>query len=815
MKGNDMDAIGMICRTIRLKCRFRQMVVLTVGCILSVCQGSACAHDAVGLVWDRTAGVVVKTSIATVEFDRTSKLPSPLLKFASGPEVELKSPRVIQQNGEHLRLLYEVVGPHGTKLRVTRELVLTRREADADLVESFQITPDRPITDDLEIRRPFAISAARGNSEASATCPLFNGWAKPHVLSRAPLDAEYRLGGILGGKEIDRLALPVIQLDQPSAWCAAVSSDCRFSTHFSVSASDGNSVQGIIRYRYACSRVPLVGTETRTFGLWIASSAPRDEPFGKSIDSFFRLMLPEVPPGPKWLHDIGMVYYDYLSENGQGWEKDVHELARILTPEERRCVALCFHGWYESLGGYGYDDSTGRMKKEWTAMGRTRKVPMTQEEMKRRLRVAKDLGFRVLLYFGDGVIQDSKSPAPGCYYPDWDFRDVNGRRITGWEGPDTWGTTYVRNPSHPEVVAWYGRYLKALLAAYGSQLDGFVWDETHYVRLGMIAQKPEPAYCDRAMLDLIKRLRQQVKTADHEKVFLASDCVGPDEPGWGNVNYAMVADGTFQDSWCKPDRWSFGLFPNWRNTFWSCIWAAERHFAWMRWGVDNFGTPVAISNGFDDDKGPSEWNPKMRNAVLDLFHKRLTKTPVRFLTEDPKTLLATSPEAPPASDPIPVPAADEVNWALAANGAKAAASSSLDPDKCGPKGLIDGVRDDSNWTAGHGWASQPVQTTPQWVEIAFSQPRTVSRFVVISYVDKRDPSSVTTWGVENYDIEVWDASSSAWKTVVLEDKNRVKINRVHVLEEPLKVSKFRVVIKKVAPFDDIARLLQIEAWGKK
>ena len=89
----------------------------------------------------------------------------------------------------------------------------------------------------------------------------------------------------------------------------------------------------------------------------------------------------------------------------------------------------------------------------------------------RRLALAKQLGFRVILYFGDGVIQDSKSPAAGCYHPDWDYQDAKGKRVTGWEGPDTWGTTYVRNPSHPEVVAWYGRYLKALLDAFGPEID--------------------------------------------------------------------------------------------------------------------------------------------------------------------------------------------------------------------------------------------------------------------------------------------------------------------------------------------------------
>jgi hypothetical protein len=809
-----LKSTKIIGRAVWLDCRFCWLLVMIIGCFLIASQGSIYAENS-ALVWDKAAGVLIKTSIATVQLDRNDKLPTPVLKFAAGGEVELKNPQVVQQNATTLKLAYNVAAPHGVALKVVRELTLSAREANTDLVEVFQITPERPITDDLEIIRPFTISDTKEVSKASAVCPLFNGWAKPCSLSDSPLDVEYRLGNVLSGKETDHLALPVIQLDKQGAWRAALSSDCRFSTLFSVSAAKANAVQGVVQYRYACSRVPLKGTETRQFGLWLTPPPSADEPFGKSIDSFFRLMLPDVPPGPKWLHEIAMVYYDYLSENGQGWEKDVNELARLLKPEERGRVALCFHGWYETLGGYSYDDATGKMRSEWTAMGRTRKVHLTQVEMKRRLGLAKQLGFRVILYFGDGLNQDSKSPFPECYHPDWDYQDASGKRITGWEGPDTWGTTYVRNPSHPEVVAWYGRYLKALLNAYGSEIDGFTWDETFIIRLGLIAQKPAPAYCDRGMMDLIAGLRRQVKAYDPEKVFFTSDCIGPDEPGWGNVNYATMADGTFQDSWCKPDRWSFGLFPNWRNAFWSCCWAAKSHFSWVRWGVDHFGTPVAISNGFGDDEGPSEWSPKYREAVLKLFQERLTKTPVRFLTEDPKILLVTSPEAPPPSDPIPAPAPGEENWALASNGAKATASSVLDAANFAPKGLIDGIRDDTNWSRGHGWASQPVHPLPQWVEIAFSQPRSVSRFVVISYADKHDPSSVNTWGVENYDIEIWDSSSNSWKLVVSEKQNRVMINRVHVLERPIQTSKFRLLIKNVAPFDDIARLLQVEAWGMK
>jgi hypothetical protein len=774
--------------------------------------GAATAADAGSgramLVWDATVGVQVCTPVATIQWDQNDQLAAPVLKTAGG-ERPLKNPHVIRESANRLSLVYEVTTPDGTALKVTRELALTGRDEEIDVVETFDLAPEKPIATDLEIQRPFAILGAKAGATASAVCPLFNGWARPYPLSEKPLDVEYRLGNVLGGKGAERLALPVIQLDGQGAWRAAVSADCRFSALFSVLAAQGKAVQGVVRYRYACGKVPLAGTEKRTFGLWLVPAPPVDEPFGKSVDSFFRLMLPDVPPGPKWLHEIAMVYYDYLSENGQGWERDVHELARLLNPEERRRVALCFHGWYETIGGYSYDDSTGRMKTEWTAMDRTRKVRLSEEEVKRRLRLARQLGFRVLWYFADGMLQDSQAPFLGCYHPDWDWQDANGNRRTGWQGPDTWGKTYARNPAHPEVVEWYGRYLRALLAAYGPDVDGFVWDETNYIPLGMTSQKPQPAYCDRAMLDLMKALRQQVKAADRDKVFLASDCTG----AWGSASYAMMADGTFQDSHCRPSAWSYGFFPNWRNTLWSCNWGAVSHFSWTRWGVENLGTSVSISNGYGDDNGPSEWDPKCRDAVVDLFRKRSAREPVRFLTDDPAQLLAGSPESPPRSDPIPAPAAGEINWALAAHGSQAVASSEYSRG-CGPKGLIDGVRDNANWLHGHGWASQADQPLPQWIEIVFPQPRSISRFVIITYGTKDDSSSVATWGVKNYDIEVWDTEAKSWKTVASEKQDRVMLNRVHILEQPALTSRFRVVVRAVAPIDGIARLLQVEAWGK-
>ncbi|MBL7042068.1 MAG: hypothetical protein ISR77_25765 [Pirellulaceae bacterium] len=548
--------------------------------------------------------------------------------------------------------------------------------------------------------------------------------------------------------------------------------------------------------------------EVRKFGLRLAKAA-KEEPFGRSVDSFFRLMLPDVPPGPKWIHEIAMVGFDYLSDEGQGWERDIRELARLLTPAERRRVALCLHGWYETIGGYGFDDAKKEMKPAWIAMERTRRISLTQDEVRRRLKVARDLGFRVLLYYADGLLQDSGVP---CYRPEWDFVDWDGKKVTGWTGPDTWGQTYASNPAHPQVFQWYQDYLAALLRAYGPFVDGFVWDETYHMRTGAIARSPQPAYCARTMMELVKKLTAMVEAHDPEKVFMTAESLNAghrDVPGYG-----MVADGVYQDTWGFLPTWYYSLFPTWRNVLWGCNWRPLTRFRSTVWSVENLGAPVVFTNGWRDDRGPSEWTAEERDRILALFRKRLAmKGRVRCLTADPATV-GVPPMLP--SDPIPNPKPGEVNHALARLGGKATASS-VNAGKGfdgGPSGLIDGRRNVAGWARGHGWASQMDKPLPQWVEIEFPGPRELSRFVMVNYHHEPAEQTAAQMGVLDYEIQVWDGSLGQWTTVVTENRGRAMAIRVHYLREPVRATKFRVVIRRVAAYDNAARLLQVEAWGQ-
>ena len=435
------------------------------------------------------------------------------------------------------------------------------------------------------------------------------------------------------------LGLPVVQIGQKDRWLAAVSADPYFGSLYELSAKD-RQIDGAVRYRYAASQVPIGAgqTESRHFGVWLAA-AKKDEPFGRSVDAFFRQVVPRVPPGPRWRARSpwsASIFSATTGRAGKGtptsWPAWWPPTNAITWP----CV--CTAGTRTSADTASTMPSRRSSPSGWPWAAHERSI-LRADEVRRWLKLARDRGFRVLLYFGDGLLQDSGANG---YRPQWDLVRVREGKRGGWTGPDTWGDTFARNPAHPEVFQWDQDYLAALLRSFGAELDGFVWDETFYVRAGTITLQPRPAYCDRAMMQLVETLAAQVKAADPQKVFLASDCIHSEglAPHQDRlVGYALVADGAYQDTGCSPTAWFYGLFPNWRNTLWSCNWesvSAHRPDAIRRRALR---APVAISNGWCDDCGPSKWTPGQREQFLRLFRQRLGLDRVQFLTDDPQRAL--------------------------------------------------------------------------------------------------------------------------------------------------------------------------------
>jgi hypothetical protein len=403
--------------------------------------------------------------------------------------------------------------------------------------------------------------------------------------------------------------------------------------------------------QFNCVYANLEGTEERTLYTGLHRGDART-----AMQIFYSTSLADVKPGPDWLHDVAMVDYDYLSKNGAGWFRDVDKLTELLAPSDRAKVFLALHGCYDYLGRYAFDPWTRSFDKEWTAfpsaldpkvqsLGEApdngtgyrwreqsvkalRPTPMSLADMHRRVRYAKGKGFRVGVYFADGT--RACDGVKDIYDPQKVFR------WGGWVGPDTKGRTYTQSPLHPGVRQFYLDYARALLEEFGKEVDGFIWDETFMAGPHEMGPEPYPGYAGRAMMTLVREVTAAVESYSPQLAFLASDCIGLWYRFEETAPCCLVAHGTYQDSWCAPVAWPYGLFPNYRNVLWSCNWAPVTRFPFTRYGVETFGVPVAISNGaWGDDIGISDMAPEQVKRTMELFEKRKTqRMEISWIEED-------------------------------------------------------------------------------------------------------------------------------------------------------------------------------------
>jgi|GEM_PF-154431 len=565
----------------------------------------------------------------------------------------LTAPSATEKLPDGLRFVYDL--PTTPRLRVELLYRLTLTEKSACIAREITLiaqpssaAPSVSLSQakfeaDLTVRLPLA--PIRLTPET--WLPLKDGTGKPLTVS-ADHRAAYRFAGALRSSGVP-LAIPIVSLEAgaltsdkltsakaaaiplavppataasapaPSAPPASASTritvltDPYFSTLFSEDA---------VEWTYPKAVGLENGRETRSLSAVFHSGTPDD-----ALAEFFARALPDVPPGPAWLHDIAMVDYDYLSDGGRGWFKDIDALAAALPAADRSKVLLCLHGWYDFVGRYSFDRASKTLDRAWTAFSNypnvkkdfpnSVPVALTLERMHERLAYARSRGFRVGLYFADGM--NAGEDLPEIYAPE---------RVLyrgGWQGPDTKGKTFCQNPLRPEVYGFFLDYTKALLGEYGGELDALVWDETFHVPEGSLGTDACPGYADRAMMRLVRDITAEVRAysrrSGRELAFMASDCIGVFN--WvTKPPYALVADGTYQDTHCAPEAWSYGIFPNLRNVLWSCNWEPVTHFDYTEFGARAYQTPVAISNGWGDDIGFAEMSPAMRRKALDLFEWR-------------------------------------------------------------------------------------------------------------------------------------------------------------------------------------------------
>jgi hypothetical protein len=220
------------------------------------------------------------------------------------------------------------------------------------------------------------------------------------------------------------------------------------------------------------------------------------------------------------------------------------------------------------------------------------------------------------MYFADGM-----NAGEGLA----DFDPSCVLRWGGWQGPDSKGRSYMQNPLHPKVRGFFLEYTKALLAEFGPDIDALNWDETFHIAPRQLGNEGAPGYADRAMMRLAREVTGLVEdyNRQHKRqiAFLTSDCLGAAGHEVGGP-YALVAHGTYQDSWCQPKAWPYGIFSNYRNVLWSCCWWPVTKWNWIEYAVRQYQAPVSLSNGWGNDKGFAEMSTEQRARALALFNWR-------------------------------------------------------------------------------------------------------------------------------------------------------------------------------------------------
>ncbi len=476
-----------------------------------------------------------------------------------------------------------------------------------------------PLTTDVLLRWPWVVRL-QPQDRRVLFVPLFDGRGLRAPLSRERL-WHFAGPGHWGNESQDRLALPAV-VEESQNLRTAHFADPFFSTGITLPAGD-------TPLWFTCRFLKEAGVNQfadRTFGSYLYNG---DE--DSAILGFFRYALPTSPPGPRWLHDIAMVHYDYLSEKGLGWFHDIDRLGELVPPADRGHIALTLHGWYDLLGRYACDTAAGKLLSRWIAMPKGDRIEMSPAEIHRRIAYGRERGYRVLLYFADGMAIDAGAPN---FNEGMLFRESDGSpRKHHWAGPDTIAQTYIMDPCQPDVQEFFRGYLKALLDEFGGEIDGLNWDETFTTRVGDLSRGRNAGYADRAFMLLCHELRQTIKARYPDCALLASDCTGlrlPQDDGttWSALpaQNALVFDGTYQDSQCHPTAWQYGLFPNYRNVLWSCNWQPVKNFEWTALGVRTFGTPAAISNGWGENRGISRYTDLETAGILDLFREKMKRT---------------------------------------------------------------------------------------------------------------------------------------------------------------------------------------------
>lgn len=378
----------------------------------------------------------------------------------------------------------------------------------------------------------------------------------------------------------------------------------------------------------ACFNTSNHPYESRQF--YTVIDTTNDPTLDARMAKFVSTASAHIPPAPAWTTTIALTDYDYftpprpLPGSEIAFEADMDALAAKIPLANRSSVLICVHGWYGTLGWYTLQNINGtELQQNWIVfpsgagyINQVTKVPLgplnvTTTMIHERIQYAKNKGFRVVMYFADGLNTCDGVP----FFNEQQI--LHWYHGYEWSGPDSAGHMYIMNPLDPQTRLQFSNYMEGLLNEYGPEIDGFVWDETFELSHdapGMY--NVTPGYAARGMMELVESLTNQV----HNHPICAGRCVFLVAGCLFEMPHMLVADGTYEDTGISVTAAPYGILPNYYKALYECGWEASlpSNFPAEETYV-TYNIPVGLGNGWGTDVGFSNFTSEQQDSFINLF----------------------------------------------------------------------------------------------------------------------------------------------------------------------------------------------------
>ncbi|MGB8511065.1 MAG: PKD domain-containing protein, partial [Pyrinomonadaceae bacterium] len=158
-----------------------------------------------------------------------------------------------------------------------------------------------------------------------------------------------------------------------------------------------------------------------------------------------------------------------------------------------------------------------------------------------------------------------------------------------------------------------------------------------------------------------------------------------------------------------------------------------------------------------------------------------------------------------------------VNYALQSNGGVASASSTYAGGRTYPAATAnDGSNTGLNWEQGGGWNDNTRDEWPDWLQVDFSNSKTINEMRVYTLQDNFNSPQVPTtdttcasYGLLDYDMQYWDGST--WVTV---PNGAIRGNdKVIRIVGGLNITTTKIRINVLNARAHFSRIVEVEAYG--